>query len=406
MRVGLLHLGVALALATGAAQAADGRAVAFEPERNLSDSETPSALPEISPQPLAFDGTGRMVVVWSEFATPESPPELAVRVSDPQGKFTEPASPLTTPDGKYSGDACVAGAADGTVHVAWADQATGFALWVGTINPATGALTNAKALPGSSAQLIMDPAMAAASSGEVAVVWTAMEDMNYEIKIARYTPKGGWGPVSAVSQADRKASDQPSAVYDANGRLHIAWADNREGVRRILYAMDDGSKIGASVLVDTLSAPVKQTRPHIAIDSGGQVLIAWQDARAGNGSENVYVARKGKAGKFGAVMAATRGVGPSRSPALGIANGTLYLAWEDARTLSLAETPSVQFYFATMPENTPGPGEEKPITTDRPVSCNNPALVLDRQGNVHLVWRNSEQGAGDIFYRRGVASGS
>ncbi len=398
-----------MALAFGPSPAsAQTRAITFEPERNLSDSETASALPEISPQPLAFDGTGRLIVVWSEFATAESPPELMVRVSDPQGQFKEPAVPLTTPDGKYSGDATVAGTADGTVHVAWADQATGFALWVGRINPETGALAGAKALPGSAAQLIMDPAIAAAPGpgGEVAVVWTAMEDMNYEIKVARHSPKTGWGPVRVVTPADRRASDQPSAAFDANGRLSIAWADNRAGVRRILYALDDGSKIGTEVLVDTLSAPAKQTRPQLAIDSGGRVLLAWQDGRAGEGIENVYLARKGKAGAFGAVVAGTRGAGPSRAPAIALGNGTLYLAWEDSRALSPGEAPSVQIYFTTLAEGSLAPGEERPITTDRPVSCTNPAAALDRQGNLHLVWRNSEQGAGDIFYRRGVASGS
>jgi hypothetical protein len=405
VRVGFSKLLVILGLAMLQAQAAIG-AVTFEPERNLSDSETTSAIPEISPQPLAFDKSGRVVVVWSEFATPESPPELAVRVSDAQGKFVEPASPLTTPDGKYSGDACVAGAADGTVHVAWADQSTGFALWVGTIHPETGALVNPKALPGSGAQLIMDPAIAAGPGGEVAVVWTSMDDMNYEVKLARFAPKGGWGAVSAVSPADRKASDQPAAAFDANGRLHIAWADNRAGVRRILYALSDGSKIGAPVLVDTLSAAVKQTRPQVAVDSGGQVLLAWQDARAGKEIEQVYLARKAKSGAFGPVLPATRGAGATRSAALAIASGVVYLAWEDVRALSMAETPSVQIYFAARPETALKPGEEKPITADRPVSCTNPAMALDRQGNVHLIWRNSEQGAGDIFYRRGVASGS
>src|SRR5688572_12009074 len=70
VRVGFCKLPVILGLPMLLAQAAIG-AVTFEPERNLSDSETTSAIPEISPQPLAFDKSGRVVVVWSEFATPE-----------------------------------------------------------------------------------------------------------------------------------------------------------------------------------------------------------------------------------------------------------------------------------------------------------------------------------------------
>jgi len=42
--------------------------------------------------------------------------------------------------------------------------------------------------------------------------------------------------------------------------------------------------------------------------------------------------------------------------------------------------------------------EEKAVTTDRPVTCDHPALVLDRTGALHLMWRNSEIGQGDIFY--------
>ena len=70
--IGVLVLAVALAVALAATA---GRATAgftLGPEVNLSNSPEPSGVAEVSPQGLAVDGEGRVIVVWNEFKSADS----------------------------------------------------------------------------------------------------------------------------------------------------------------------------------------------------------------------------------------------------------------------------------------------------------------------------------------------
>ena len=391
-------MGLGRVLALLLLPAAAGSAIQLQPEENLSASDAPSNLNEVGPQALAIDGQGRVVVVWSEFTGEEqSPPELAMRVGPP-GAGWGPVVPLTANDRKYSGDAALAADAGG-VHVAWVDQATGtFEVWVARIDLEAGKLVDPKAIS-SGAQLVMEPAIAAGPEAELVVEWTAMQDMNYELRLRRWSAKGGWGPVAEVTPADHRASDQIALAYGPDGRLHLVWADNRAGARRILQAIAGPAGIGQPVEVSPFAGPGKQTRPAIAIDGKGQVAIAWQDGRTG--TDEVLVARSTETGGFsGQPLRAGKAKELSRSPCLiSGREGELYLLWEDGRRGTMVETASVEIYCARVAGE--ALADERAVTTDRPVSCFNPCGAVDAAGNLHLVWRNTGIGEGDIFYRTG-----
>jgi hypothetical protein len=355
---------------------------------------------EVTPQGLAVDPEGRVIAVWNEFRDADSPPELALRVSGPDGRFGR-AVPLTTYDGQYSGEGALAVTADGRIAIAWTEQKDGFAIWTARLDLAVGSLLARAAIPGSQSQLVMEPAIAAAPGGGLAVAWTSMVDMSFNVKLCRMAPGGTWGPVEAVSATDRGTSEQPSLAYGPDGRLHVVWTDNSSGVRRIFYAVHDGKRLSEPKPVETANEPAKQSRPQIAVGPKGELYAAWYDGRQG-GIDQVFFARADAGKGFGKAIAATHGAGPSRSPALGSGPGGVFLVWEDERVLSLAEQPSVQIYAGSLGSGAGPVAEEQAVTTDRPVSCDHPAVAVDRTGAVHLMWRNSELGQGDVFYRKGI----
>jgi hypothetical protein len=373
--------------------------IAFEPEVNLSSSPTPSAVTEVTPQGLAVDPEGRVIAVWSELPDMNTPPELMLRVAGPDGRFGR-AVALTPADGKYSGEGALAVTSDGRVAIAWTEQSERFAVEFAYLDLAVGSLQGRAAIPGSANMLVMEPAIVAAPGGVVAVAWTSMADMIFEVKLCRRAADGTWGPIEAVSALDGRASEQPSLACGPDGRLHVVWNDSQSGVRRILYAVHDGKRLSEPKPVDTANPEVRQTRPVVAVSSKGEVVVAWHEIR--KDGDRVAVARAEAGKPFDKAVAATRGAGPSRSPAVGVGPGGIVLTWEDERVLTLAEQPSTQIYVGALGA-APGPVvEEQAVTTDRPVSCDHPAMVVDPTGAVHLMWRNSELGQGDICYRKGT----
>ncbi|HWN80770.1 MAG TPA: hypothetical protein VNM87_01620 [Candidatus Udaeobacter sp.] len=394
--IGVLVLAVALAVALAATA---GRATAgftLGPEVNLSNSPEPSGVAEVSPQGLAVDGEGRVIVVWNEFKSADSTPEVAMRVSGPDGRFSPPVR-LTKDDGKYSGEAALAVLPDGKVMVAWTQQNEQFAIWVARIDLAVGQLVEPKAIPGSASQLVMEPTIAAGPKGELAVAWTTMASMAFEVKLCRFQPGGGPGPIESLGVLG--PSEQPCLTYGSDGRLHAVWVGHAAGVRQIFYSVHDGKQWQTPRAVEATDEPVKEVRPEVVIGPKEEVVVAWHDARQG-GVDNVIVARAEPGKPFGKATAATRGSGTARSPALAAGPGGVYLAWEDGRVLSMAEPPSVQIYLGGLAAAAGPVTEEKPITTDRPVTCDHPAMVIDRTGTLHLMWRNAEIGQGDVFYRK------
>ena len=388
-------LGVGLGLAAGAGAAG---VVTFEPEVDLSESATASTLNEISPQAVTVDGTGRVAVVWSEFPAEGGAPELMARVRQPYGSWTR-SSQLTPSDGKYSGDAALA-AAGGPVLVTWVDQGSGgFEVRTAVLHLDRLVLTASESLC-EPTLLVMEPAIAAGPKGEVAVAWTTMVDMNYELRLRRRAAgESSFGPVEAVTPQDRRASDQIALAYGADSRLHLVWADNRSGTRRVLH----GSLTVDSYTPPTEVSPVegagRQTRPCVTSTPDGRVYVAWMDSRSGEDAVLVAAA-SGKV--FGAPLRAGKTGSAARSPCLVGAASGVHLLWEDSRHAA-GDSASAQIYYARVIPG--GLAEETPVTTDLPVSCFNPCLAAGANGALHLVWRNAGFGEGDIFYRGGRASG-
>ncbi len=389
--------------------AVEAAAIQFSPEENASESASVSGLSEVSPQAVVADRQGRVIVVWAEFADASAPPELWMNIRQPDSGWGSPVA-VTPADGEFSGDAAIALDSKGQPQLVWVDKRSGtLEVWVAGLDLERKKLIDSQAIS-SGAQLVMDPAIAVGPGGELAVAWTAMESMNYEIKLRRRSAPGPWSAVENVTPPDRHASDQVAIAYGADGRLTIAWADNREGMRRILVAVRGPSGLTPPVEVSTTEKG-KQTRPSMALGRGGEVVLAWQDSREGDKATDdaVYLARSSDGKAFGPARRIAGGAasgarkersGPAHSPCVVLAaDGVAHLLWEGGELGQPGgEESSVQIHYARLAGDSLA--DERTITTDRPISCTNPSAFLDATGNLHLVWVNHGIGEGDIMYRQ------
>jgi hypothetical protein len=125
------------------------------------------------------------------------------------------------------------------------------------------------------------------SGSEYGLAWTDSRAGVDEVYFARFTAIGTRsGPELRLSGAN---SDSPSLVSDGTGYA-IAWADGRDGAQDIFLSLLDasGARRGGDVRVTNL--PGASTAPHVVLLPGGGYAIAWTDARAGTGEEDVYLA--------------------------------------------------------------------------------------------------------------------
>ncbi len=87
---------------------------------------------------------------------------------------------------------------------------------------------------------------------------------------------------------------QPALAVDGRDKVHLAWLDNRTGNWNVFYATSkDGVHWSSNLKVTDAETPSTFTRPGdflgLAVDTGGNVSVAWTDGR--NGNLDIYFAR-------------------------------------------------------------------------------------------------------------------
>ena len=182
----------------------------------------------------------------------------------------------------------------------------------------------------------------------------------------------GWGPDTRITNAP-SGSNQPAAVRDGEGDLHVVWTDYRAGEPDIYY-----KKVGPrgeQLIADQrLSSSLSQSVfPAVAVDGQNQVHVAWLDDRGG--VWNVYYARLDGNGKVLVSDLQITNIHP--------------LSLDSARS---PQPPPIQ--------------RLDHITTLLDIQGRRPSIDVDAAGNAHLAWADFRDGEGDIRYTVVGAQGS
>jgi MYXO-CTERM domain-containing protein len=155
----------------------------------------------------------------------------------------------------------------------------------------------------------------------------------------------GTGAVTTPQQLSTAAMSQatPRVVFDGI-EYFVAWQDSRASTLYYSQTWDIyGARVSrAGALVDTSgiaisTATANQTVPLVASNGGGNVLIAWLDARGGVSTSAIYGARFASATGLVDGPPATGGLlleaGPDYTPSMAF-DGTQYvLAWAPPYTI-------------------------------------------------------------------------
>lgn len=255
----------------------------------------------------------------------------------------------------------------------------------------------------------------AADSGGIYVVWEDYREGNWDIYFSNSTTGAGgtWSSNVNVDGNGITTANQEltSLVLDKSGKLHVVWADDRNGYDDIYYAnsTDGGDTWSSSVCVDDASS-VHARAPSIAVDDEGNVYVVWYDDRSGN--YDVYFAKSTDGGitwtkpntRVNDVTTYQQQV-PSIAVFGNGATANVYVAWTDNR---FAATNDMDVYLSNSTDggNTFNTSicVNDDFTNEYQLS---PSVAVDNNGNLYVAWYDRRNLINyDIYFRRSNDGGN
>ena len=186
------------------------------------------------------------------------------------------------------------------------------------------------------------PSMDGGPDGEVAMTWVDYRDGDGEVYF-KYSEDGGdtWGDDIRVTNAVGDVDD-PVVKIDEYGRVHIAWADERDGNSEIYhrYTNDGGGTWEEEHRITNTSA--KSTHPYMEYGGDMNLHMVYREGESGHGEINY-------------TKSDNRGY-----------------SWSTPTRIS-----------------------------DSGADAGEPSLTVTGNGTVHVVWRDSKHGTSEVYYRRG-----
>jgi hypothetical protein len=236
-------------------------------------------------------------------------------------------------------------------------------------------------------------AMAVGPDGKVHVVWADTRDGNGEIY---YRQRDGatWGAETRIT-SDIGYSHSACIAADPEGNLHVAWVDDRDGNPEIYYKQWS-SVSGWSADERVTDYYEVDSRPAIAA-SASKVYLAWESRVDGYYRvATAYLAVRSVAGWSAAVEIDPSTYRDRYRPSVAIdPEGRLHVVYE-RQTADVADENEEVAHRTWN-----GVAWSAVDVLSSSVSYSrDPVVVAASDGTTHVVWQDGENVGGDIFYAR------
>ena len=255
------------------------------------------------------------------------------------------------------------------------------------------------------------PAVAMDSDGDFVVVWesSSQDGSAQGIYGQRYaangTPVGGEFLVNTVTNGNQTLA---SVAMDAAGDFVVVWQSNGHGaLTDDIYGQRytaDGAAAGGEFRVNTFTGEY-QTLAEVAMDAGGNFVVAWMSNGQDGSSAGVYAQRYTAAGApaGGEFRVNSYTPGGQQEPAVAAeADGDFVIAWQSAPQ----DGSSTGVYAQRYTRAGDAVGGEFRVNTTTESSQSDPAVAVDAAGNFVVAWFSFGQEAGaGIYAQRFTASG-
>lgn len=280
---------------------------------------------------VAFTAGSELVVAWHEDGSDGDGFGIRARRYSADGMPIGVELEVNAATANDQTDPALAAIDDGVV-VTWADELSPGAYRHAVRRfAADGMPIGVELYFGASGIAATPPTVAAANDGRFLIAWRNALD---RIAAQRFAADGM--PIGVELEIDGGAGTQsafPTAVWHPRGAYFVAWQNDSDGDAsgiRARFVDPDGMPIGVELQVNSTTAGA-QTRPVVAVDSVGELIVAWQsDDPSG---ERILAQRLSSDGMpIGVELQIDRSPGgvTSRPAVAYVADGQFYVAWQRA----------------------------------------------------------------------------
>ncbi len=331
----------------------------------------------------------------------------------------------------------------GNIHVVWADKTnyTGcseisddFDIFYKQWNNSLKDWTNTEVVSTESTSDSLYPSIAIDSLNNIHIAWndntnytgckSVGEDYDIFYKVWNSTIKN-WTNTEVVSSESTNSSEIPSIAIDSLNNIHIAWEDktNYTGCKSVGEDYDIFYKQWNSTIKDWTNTEVVSTEstdystcPSIAIDSLGNIHVAWYDqtnysaCKSAGEDYDIFYKQWNNTIKdwTNTEVVSTESYKNSYNPSITTnVLGNVHITWEDITPLNSSGDESDIFYKQwnnTIKDWT----ITEVVSTESTDYSTCPSIAIDSLGNIHIAWYDQTnysacKSAGenyDIFYKQ------
>jgi hypothetical protein len=236
------------------------------------------------------------------------------------------------------------------------------------------------------------------SSNGIHVVWRDETPGNREIYYKRSTDGGAtWNPIKRLTWTF-EGSDYPDIAVDSGNAVHVIWYDLSPGNSEVYYrkSSDRGATWNAAKRLTWTS--VDSYEPAVALGPGGTIHVVWSEQA---GSAAIHYKRSTDGGAtWSAAKRLSRTLAWCTSPALSVdSDDNVHVVWDD----TTPENPEI--YYRKSPDGGTSWNTVQRLTWTAADSYF-PAVAADSDDHIHVVFEDITSGDYQIYYRRSLDGGA
>ena len=192
-------------------------------------------------------------------------------------------------------------------------------------------------------------------------------------------------------------SNYPEIAISSSGHIHVVWFDNAPGNDEIYYKKStDGGLTWTSAKRLSWSSD-RSYYPTVAVDSGNNIHVAWQDITPGN--FEVYYKKSTDGGVGWTTKRLTWSSANSSSPTVRVdTSGNIHIVLND-------DTPGNAELFHKKSTDGGINWTTKRITWNSGNS-GDADIFIDTSGQLHVTWYDGTPGNSEIFYKKSTDGGA
>lgn len=343
------------------------------------------------PPAIAIDPSNTLHVVWYDNTPGNS--EIYYKKSTDTGLTWSAAQRLTWTSGESSSPAIAIGM-DNSINVVWEDITPGnYEVYYRRSADGGSTWSPAQRLTWNSSHSRV-PAIAIDADNGIHVVWYRYTLGNVEIHYRKSADGGStWTPAQRLTWTSGNSYD-PAITADSYQDIRVVWYDSTAGNYEIYYkcSTDRGSTWSSAQRLTWNSG--SSCYPAIATALDGTIHVVWMDSTPGN--NQIHHIRSSDGGStWSTPKRLTWTSGEAYDPAIAIdSNKYVHVVWYDATAGNYA------IYYKRSVDGGLTWGSSQKLASNLSTSLN-PAIAVDSVDTLHIVWRDAAPGNYEIYYKNG-----